>query len=305
MSVASILIRKGEKEHWCVIVGLGLVGECVARSISFESGSELKYNVKKVNWSDYENVYRAVVEYLPKRRDLKLDLIWSGGKQGFSATTAEMTTELELFSKVIQKVRDQFFDSLTIRLVSSAGGIYEGTDHVMSQDDTHPIRPYAHYKLKQEQFISDMNIPTAIYRLSTVYGYGSPRSRVGLISALIKNDSGNQPLQIYASESTLRDYVYNIDVAREIRKDVFSGCSGLKLLVSGRSISISSLINTVSRLTGKKPKVVYHFDDSNSADMLFSRSLAPDGFRVTDIHQGILETKARIMANLISCDVSR
>jgi len=62
-----------------------------------------------------------------------------------------MEKEYKVFSIVIKNITIEHGENLSINFMSSAGGIYEGTENVNRIDEVCLVRPYGIWKLKQEE----------------------------------------------------------------------------------------------------------------------------------------------------------
>lgn len=294
MSVGYVQLPYSKGVRCCVVVGLGLVGEEILWRLGFECEFKPVIAGIGVDWRSYESVLGAIAECLPnENKDFDLDIIWAAGKQGFSASNDDMADEYRVYQAVISSLNERFQDRLSVRLISSAGGVYEGAGIISHIEQVNPVRPYGVFKLKQEKLLDDLGVRASVYRLSSVYGHHSSQSRVGLISALMASALTVTPATIHASESTMRDYLYNRDVAREVVKDLSRDHPRLKLLAAGTSISVDSLIKLISSLMGRKARVIYRANSENNSDMVFGPSLIPEGFSVTSIQQGVMEMKSK------------
>ena len=103
---------------------------------------------------------------------------------------------------------------------SSAGGVYAGATGSPFTEETAPvaISPYGHAKLRAEAavdaFATRTGVPLLVGRLSNLYGPGQDLAKPqGLISQLCRAQLTRQPLSIYVSLDTRRDYLYVDDAA--------------------------------------------------------------------------------------------
>jgi UDP-glucose 4-epimerase len=159
----------------------------------------------------------------------------------------------------------------TLFLASSAGGIYAGTAGGGPFSELHgpmPISDYGTAKLACEQAVTRYaersgNL-TMIGRISNLYGPGQNMSKAqGLISHLCRASISRQPISIYVSLDTIRDYLYVEDCAAMIADMLDSdpplGCSPgqplTKVLAAQQGTSIASLI-AVCRQVFKRPPLL-------------------------------------------------
>ncbi len=274
------------KNMTCIVFGQGLIGCCVTNLLSIRSGTATIHI--DVDWSDVDSLLNASSSLDKYRNNSAIEIVWSAGQGGFIATSSEMEKELYVYEKAINHLNQKFEGLITVNLVSSAGGLYEGQRYIDEHTEVKPRRPYGFSKLRQEEFLQIEDIPHRIYRVASAYGSVGQKARVGLINAFLINAIIGRTTKIFAKADTFRDYVFNVDVARFIVDDMLYARSNRKTIVcSGRSVSIQTLVHMISHITRKKIKVNYVPNSGNDEDMVFSRSLVPPDLRVTSLEEGI------------------
>lgn len=289
MSIAGFAISD---KHCCVVLGLGLIGQKVA-DILTQSYRSLPMPASLIQWDQAATITTAIEHFTTNHQPQTLDVIWSAGKAGFGSNDEQMKKEFNVYAEVAQSLQRLNLD-LRFTLLSSAGGIYENTNVVHSLDDISPQRPYAHWKLKQESLLNELNIPARIYRIASVYGYKHGQGRLGLINTMIKNTLNNEPVKVFGSQTTLRDYIYHYDIARFVVNNLLVESYGIEIIASGKATSISTLINMVQRLTRKPVKTLYVDDFGNSNDIVFDRHLIPKNMQITSLEEGVLNVFGRM-----------
>jgi nucleoside-diphosphate-sugar epimerase len=271
----------------CVVVGLGLIGHAVSAYMG-QFGPKLNdFTPELVTWQDSETIIK-LIRLLPLDPSERLELIWCAGRAGFSSSHEELQLEYQIFREVLEQLSKEYKD-IAVSLISSAGGIYEGSGGANTpHDPISPLRPYADWKLMQETLVENTVNIARIYRMSSVYGMTPKTTRRGLVNALIESSYESEPAIIYAKASTLRDYIGNIDVAKHIisRLDVES--SLVDIVASGRPTSIDMLINMLARITQRKIKVSYRSSLENDKDIIFSRESLPKSFRCQSLEERVL-----------------
>ena len=155
---------------------------------------------------------------------------------------------------------------------SSAGGVYAGVG-APPYDESSPVRPLAPYgqaKLDGEALVTvwsrQTGTPALIGRIANLYGPGQNLGKgQGLISQICRTHLTGQPLSIYVSLDTLRDYLFAPDCARLIvaglarlrRED--SSTQPLvvtKILASQRAITIGAVLGEMRRIFKRSPRIV-------------------------------------------------
>ncbi len=104
---------------------------------------------------------------------------------------------------------------------SSAGGLYGGHGDGLITDVTPPapITPYGREKLLQEGIVGRLHesgtMRTLSCRFTNIYGLAGGRlRRKGLVPALVDSAMLRQPVRLFVSPDTRRDYLHNVDAAR-------------------------------------------------------------------------------------------
>jgi UDP-glucose 4-epimerase len=155
---------------------------------------------------------------------------------------------------------------------SSAGGLYAGVGEP-PYDESSPVRPLAAYgqaKLDAEAMVGDWSdqtgTPSLIGRIANLYGPGQNLAKAqGLISQICRSHLTGQPLSIYVSLDTLRDYLFAPDCARLIAsglerlRRVESGTGPAvvtKILASQRAITIGAVLGEMRRIFKSSPRIV-------------------------------------------------
>ena len=275
----------------CIVVGLGLIGRATASHLSL-IGSQIDLGLSpKVNWSDPQSILGAI-RLVPNDTAARCELIWCAGQTGFSATDSQLEAEYLIFQEVIEQLT-KVHQSLGVSFMSSAGGLYEGSGGAQSETDPiTPLRPYAQWKLKQETFLQARIETSRIYRISSVYGVSSRKSRQGIVNALIESTYTNTPALIYAKASTLRDYVSNLDVSKYVVSKLALDTNMVAIIASGRPTSIDMIANLVKRVTRRNLKIIYRPSDHNDKDIIFSKRSLPVDFHSRSLEEGILNLSA-------------
>ena len=105
-------------------------------------------------------------------------------------------------------------------LASSAGGVYAGSTGAPFTEHTPPapISPYGLAKLRSEEVATAFAVRTGtallVGRLANLYGPGQDLDKPqGLISQLCRAQLTRQPLSVYVSLDTRRDYLFVDDAA--------------------------------------------------------------------------------------------
>jgi UDP-glucose 4-epimerase len=232
-----------------------------------------------VPWADPASARAALSEGV-QRLEAAADggpwrLAWCAGA-GVVATAAQaMDLERAAFVHLLDELaaRPGLAGCGAMFLASSAGGVYAGSSAsppFTEESSVGALVAYGSTKLAMEDDLTGFAAATGtaalIGRIANLYGPGQDLSKAqGLVSQLSKVHLTRQPLSIYVSLDTLRDYVYAGDVgdlvaaaleslrARTAGQDV---PVVVKVVASGSSVTIGSLIGSSTRLHRSRPRVV-------------------------------------------------
>lgn len=253
----------------------------------------------KVPWADRVARRNALVEVrllLERRvRTRPISVVWAAGKAGFSASEEEAADEMDAYRDVIALVQG-FHESAAnlphrFHLISSAGGLFEGSAVRSAIGEPIPLRAYGRLKLAQEREALERLSATGltIYRPSSVYAAPSPGARPGLIGTLIGNGLMRRTTAIVGSLRTLRDYVMAADVGHYVGDrallDVDDG-GAPHMLVSGHPASIREVICQVEDVIRQR-LYVRIAQAWNARDISFSPAVKSAGFRPAPLAVGI------------------
>lgn len=227
-------------------------------------------------------------------RPRRLTFLWSAGRCGFGASDSETEPELRDFGRVLQialAVKEAApHVSVDFVMFSSAGGLFEGERLISHETLPHPVRPYGHLKLAQEQMLlaAAHQINTYILRPSSVFGPVTPAGRMGLIPVFIRNGIRRAVSTVAGTLSTERDYVYVHDIglyiaSKLLYSDPFSQ-HPVEFLVSGRPTTILEISRLIEQALGRKLYVHFNASPDNSRDITFAPNVVPpQPWRTSDL----------------------
>lgn len=298
-----------ESREIVLIFGVGLVGEALRRVLSrqgFATIRRFEFSwacAPAVRANETENILAWVKSSSSKmageaKRDsgLVVSVVWSAGRGGFSSLWPALAPELYAFEAVL-RLSARFCEELpaashSFHLVSSAGGLYEGQVNVDRASALRPCRPYGELKLEQERQLNAVSAPLLrrIYRPSSIYGFTSANSRLGLIATLVDNSMCMRVTTVFGEAFTLRDYVAVGDVATFLASRITDGCDTndeVHILASGKPTSINGALVLLQRILDRTVLVVFRANSENSAPNTFSQRGLPDNFRPMDLEAGM------------------
>jgi UDP-glucose 4-epimerase len=216
---------------------------------------------------------RRAAEFLTVAGDRPWTVAWCAGA-GVTGTSEEA---LKLELSALRETLDALAVASAGRqgaffFASSAGGVYAGVG-TPPYDESSPVRPLAAYgqaKLDGEALVAEWSRESGtrslIGRIANVYGPGQNLVKAqGLISQICRSRLTGQPLSIYVSLDTLRDYFFAPDcasliasgLARLRRDESVAGPRVVtKILASQRAITIGAVLGEMRRIFKSQPRIV-------------------------------------------------
>ncbi|NMM22829.1 MAG: NAD-dependent epimerase/dehydratase family protein [Phycicoccus sp.] len=261
----------------------GLLGQSLETAFDPTGTSDLLWRpLGPIAWlapgAGADDLHHQVGEFLREAGDRPWSVAWCAGA-GVTGTS-EQVLQLELAAL------GETLDALAAAprgsdgaffYASSAGGVYAGVG-APPYDESSPVCPlgaYGQAKLDAEGLVTAWSlrtgIPSLIGRIANLYGPGQNLAKAqGLISQICRSDLTGQPVSIYVSLDTLRDYFFApdcaeliVDALARLRQEQSTtqprGVTGLvitKILASQRAITIGAVIGEMRRLFKRAPHVV-------------------------------------------------
>lgn len=248
--------------------GGGLLGSAVSRELRARGIASL---APRVRWGEpgCDGDLAAAFESLVAT-DRPWRVFWCAGVGVPATPQAVLDAELSTFRRFCDHVAKSGRGSAgSIFVPSSAGALYAGSPHppFTERSPVRPLAPYGRAKVESERIASELTragVRVAIGRIANLYGPGQKLAKPqGLISQLCLSVRTGQPLGIYVSLDTLRDYLFTDDAATMIVEmldrvaELPPGAPATtKILASGRSVSIAGLLGEFRLLTKRRPPVV-------------------------------------------------
>lgn len=257
---------------WVIGAG-GLLGQALAAVLRRHDRGTVV--TTRILWTDVDESRAALRTFLRAFLDRAgaTNAIWriawcaGAGVTGTSATT--LSNEVGTFAYFVGELTALAPPaSGTLFLASSAGGIYAGstTPPFTEMHQPHPLSPYGEAKLAAEsvagRFAHDTGNAVIVGRIANLYGPGQNLAKSqGLIPHLCRAHLTGQPLSIYVSLDTIRDYLFVEDCASMIDDAMTAGHHGAdplatKILASQQGTTVGALIGECRRVFKRTPRLV-------------------------------------------------
>ncbi|MFS0852501.1 NAD-dependent epimerase/dehydratase family protein [Microbacterium sp. 179-I 3D4 NHS] len=270
-----------------VIGARGLLGSAVVRSLSLRGTPAWRGPVIRWGGPEAEDDLRAGVEHLVAHAgDRPWRVFWCAGVGVTGSSAASLHTEVARFESLLAAIAalpPEVRERGLLFVASSAGAMYAGS-HGAPFDESTPPHPLGDYGLAKqeieraaERFAAGASVRCVVGRIANLYGPGQSLAKPqGLISHLCRAHVRRTPLSVYVPLDTLRDYIFVDDCAalvlatceRLVQEP--TGAYRMKVLASGRSVSIGALLGEFRRVVGRRPEIVM---GSSPVSALQSRDL--------------------------------
>jgi UDP-glucose 4-epimerase len=191
---------------------------------------------RQIEWNDLEGaaarLQQEAAEFLRHavQSGRTWRLLWCAGAGVIATSTQELEQETILIGRFLAWLAGRLSDDRrlagagTLFFASSAGGVYSASKASPPFDETSPVgalNPYGCEKLKQEvlftKFAEALGVDLLVGRLSNLYGPGQNLAKPqGLISHVGQSALRREPVSIYVSLDTIRDYLFAPDAGRMV-----------------------------------------------------------------------------------------
>jgi UDP-glucose 4-epimerase len=213
------------------------------------------------------------VDFLRAAKDRPWSVAWCAGA-GVTGTSAHaLQLELGALRETLDCLAAASGGSAgAFFFASSAGAVYAGVGSP-PYDESSPVRalaPYGRAKLEGEALVrawsTKTGTPALIGRIANLYGPGQNLEKAqGLISQICRAQLTGQPLSIYVSLDTLRDYFFAPDCAalmiealERLRRERSAAQPRVvtKIFASQRAITIGAVLGEMRRIFRRTPPIV-------------------------------------------------
>ena len=273
------------------------------------------FTAMQVPWGDRSGAADRVVSYWLAAEEAypgsPITLVWAAGTGTVGASEGAMAAETETLAAVVEALAGAVRPNLhhCLLFTSSAGAIYGGhrTGVIDEATPPAPITPYGREKLAQEGIVARLSqagvMRTVVCRFTNVYGLADGRlRRKGLVPALVESAMLRQPVRLFVSPDTRRDYLFNVDAARLALAEADAATTGaaagparMKIIRAGSTMTILDLVASTSRALHRRVPVVITESPESRVQPLVLRFRERSGIQAT-IPTTSLEAALRSMA---------
>lgn len=242
---------------WTIGTG-GLLGSAITRQATrhgiatFDGGA--------IPWTApdaaLDAITNAATEFQQRTNGEDWGIVWAAGSVATASGRDEADAERELFERAMQAIAEHLPHGRgALFVASSAGGVYAGCTEPPFTEHTEPVplSTYGSLKLDQERIAAQAmrgRCPVVIGRISNLYGPGQNlRKLQGLVSRLALSAVTKQPVTMFVSLDTIRDYIDVDDaatvvlhwLAKAVREQ--PEAPQIKVIASGQPVSLGALIH--------------------------------------------------------------
>lgn len=301
-----LTLREESRLSQVILFGSGTIGGEIARSL-LGLGATVAGG-QDIAWDD-PAARRAQIASLPMTElaasRAHIHLIWAAGALRFSATAGQAEATLASFEEILRLAEraEARADAVTLHVMSSAGGLFEGRHVGLPDEVPNPRRPYGHLKLEEERLARSLgtDVQVEIYRPSSVYIHPAQVRNPGLVGTLVSNGMEGRSSRIIGALDTLRDYVHARDIGRFVAARIRRPRVGLapetSMLVLGQPASIARVIHGVEQ-TLRRRLLLEIREAWNASDITFAPAVRAPGFRPMALSEGVVTTFTALRQHL-------
>lgn len=309
-----------------LVVGAGgLLGSKLTAALRKRAGGPVI--TQRISWATTDasaDLARALDHLVDAARLSRMPwrIAWCAGAGVTGTSAADLAHEVATLTGFLHDLATRDPGPGTVFLASSAGGLYAGalSGPHRESDSLAPISDYGRAKVAAEvaavAYAARTGNTLQIGRIANLYGPGQNLAKAqGLITALCRAGITRQPVSIYVSLDTIRDYLF-VDDCAEMIADMLhygrppgrlDGSPVIKLLASQHGTTIASLI-AVCRQVFKRSPLVSLSSSANEKfqvrDLRFCSEVWPqiDARTLTTLPAGIAATAAAILRSTQRAD---
>jgi UDP-glucose 4-epimerase len=290
---------------WTIGAG-GLLGSAIVRA------TRCPFAGGPVPWGDEAATARALAEqarsFASATEGGPWAVVWAAGRAATGSSVEETAPELRALTALVTALGQALPAGPGVLFVaSSAGGVYAGSSGAPFDATSlpRPLSPYGELKLAQEQVAAELadRVSVVIGRFSNLYGPGQDLGKLqGLISRLALAAITKEPVNMFVSLDTMRDYLY-VDDAAALTLDAIDqalhpshsdeGGVRIRVLASGQPTSLGQLITVMQDITRTRIPIALGAHASASAQARDLRLIRTDEPRTRELIRTTLPAGAK------------
>jgi len=154
-------------------------------------------------------------------------------------------------------------------IMASASSVYGVPEHVPVYE-SYPLNPVSIYGVSKQSMEGIVRIyhnikklDYLIFRFTNVYGPGQVN---GIVPASIDNIRNGRPITLTGTGTQTRDFVFIDDVVHFLVRGLENDKTGVFNLGSGIETSMITLVQSIGRLVGNAPTILYTASDSDERE---------------------------------------
>lgn len=223
------------------------------------------------DWRDPSAVARSLGTELPEQvsRSGPTAVIWAAGVGSIGASQDVLRTETDgvrALASTLAALPAEVRAQVTVLFASSAGALFgaHGAALVGDADVPVPMTAYGREKLVQEQVLREAaersGVRVVVSRFSNLYGLADGRLTArGLVSTAVRATRLRQPMTVFVSPDTRRDYVFGADAAAVSLRLLETAPEGwsVSLVRDGTTRTVASILALVGAVSGRRVPASY------------------------------------------------
>lgn len=248
--------------------GSGVLGSGFREALRREGATPVRL---RPDWSDAAAAARYLEAVLPAEvaRTGATAVVWAAGVGSIGASPDRLRTETEAvraLCRTLVALPPEHSRRLSVLFASSAGALYggHGSAPIGEHDVPVPVSAYGRAKADQEELLRETagraGCRIVVCRISNLYGLADGRLTArGLVSTAVRATRLRQPMTVFVSPDTRRDYVYNVDAAAVSLRLLATAPAGWStaLVRDGTTRSVSSVLSLVGTVSRRRVPASY------------------------------------------------
>lgn len=250
-----------------VLGGGGLIGRAIRRALPGARRAVVRWG-SAASTADIRTAVRLLADETGESGRWRI--VWAAGRGVISSDETTLRAETEALGVVLTSTEAMLPAGREgrVTLISSAGGLYAGSDRPPFDEEAPvaPLTAYGREKAAQERLLAATaarsGIDAVAMRLGPVYGTGQdPTKAQGLVSALCRATVTRRPLRLYVPLDTRRPYLWAGDAGRIVAALATGpvergGDLRIRTVPGGPAVTVQDLIGAVRRVTRRDPPIL-------------------------------------------------